>query len=639
MLQTSIDFLERYTPVGDIIVLAGCFIFTILIRTAYIKKTRNFNILRDMIIMLALASVFHVFFHISLDHVGSIPVIFIYAGLIAVHFCVFSIMWLFILYMREPIHLEAKIMQIYSVLGTIGFVAIISYDILGALFQFGFYIDYSGEVHDFYPAFNIAYGYFVLLIASMIFLYRGRIFKQIRHALVCTMTISVIMIVIQNLFGEESFTMSTFIFPVFALLYLMHSNPYDIESGALGYDAFEDMIGSFFEKGERCFLMSLYMPDFDKGNRTYPLTMIETIRYFYTDFFKGAKMFKFSGGHLMLVIDIKKNPDYELMSQKMIDEFYKVYPLYNRDYKIVTTMTWDKISENQDYAGFIGYLHDNMSINSIYRAGSNDVMAYTDSKYILAELEDINLKKDLNDPRVLVYCQPVYDIKTGKYTTAEALMRLKLPKLGMVYPDKFIPIAERNGYINVLTQIILSKTCHRIKDFCENGYELSRISVNFSAFDVINDNFCKTVKTIICDSGISFDKIAIEITETQNDENFELIKSRISDLQSSGIKFYLDDFGTGYSNFERIMEIPFDIIKFDRSMVTGSGTDVKFRNMVSHLAGMFSEMDYSVLYEGIESDDDEARCMDMYARYLQGYKYSKPIPIESLSEYFEKKPV
>ena len=88
---------------------------------------------------------------------------------------------------------------------------------------------------------------------------------------------------------------------------------------------------------------------------------------------------------------------------------------------------------------------------------------------------------------------------------------------------------------------------------------------------------------------------------------------------------------------ERIMELPFDIIKFVRSLVIASNTDDKIRQMVGHLAKMFSEMNYAVLYEGVEDQNDEKRCIDMNARYLQGYKYSRPIPIERLTEFFERK--
>ena len=115
-----------------------------------------------------------------------------------------------------------------------------------------------------------------------------------------------------------------------------------------------------------------------------------------------------------------------------------------------------------------------------------------------------------------------------------------------------------------------------------------------------------------------------------------VMKNMINDLKDNGIKFYLDDFGTGYSNMERIMELPFDIIKFDRSLVIASDHNPRSRKMVASLANMFDDLNYSVLYEGVETDSDEERCKSMSASYLQGYKYSRPIPIIELKKFFSK---
>ena len=84
------------------------------------------------------------------------------------------------------------------------------------------------------------------------------------------------------------------------------------------------------------------------------------------------------------------------------------------------------------------------------------------------------------------------------------------------------------------------------------------------------------------------------------------------------------------------MALPFDIIKFDRSLVTASGDSPRSRQIVGALANMFSELNYSVLYEGVEKDSDEAMCRDMRATYLQGYKYARPVPIERLRDYLDR---
>ena len=215
-------------------------------------------------------------------------------------------------------------------------------------------------------------------------------------------------------------------------------------------------------------------------------------------------------------------------------------------------------------------------------------------------------------------------------------MRLKLEETGMVFPDQFIPLAEEHGYIHVLTEIILHKTCQEIRRLTEEGFLIKRVSVNVSVLELKDGNFCRDITRIIGDNMIPGEKVAIELTESNSEADHMIMKEKIEELRGKGIQFYLDDFGTGYSNMERIMELPFDIIKFDRSMVIASGTDERSENIVQSLARMFKDMKYSILYEGVEDEKDEERCKAMSATYLQGYKYSRPVPIEQLREFIPK---
>ena len=168
------------------------------------------------------------------------------------------------------------------------------------------------------------------------------------------------------------------------------------------------------------------------------------------------------------------------------------------------------------------------------------------------------------------------------------------------------------------------------------GFNFKRISVNVSALELKDESFCKDIIEIIKNNDIPGDKIAIELTESTSELDFDIMKKRINILKNEGIKFYLDDFGTGYSNMERIIELPFDIIKFDRSMVIASGVNDRSLSIVKNLARMFSDLEYSVLYEGIEDSKDEDRCVAMAAKYLQGYKYSRPILVDNLREFFKQ---
>ena len=309
---------------------------------------------------------------------------------------------------------------------------------------------------------------------------------------------------------------------------------------------------------------------------------------------------------------------------------------YSYDYRIILGQSMDEISLKNEYVSFIRDMERRMKPGEVHIVDNTDVSSFHENEYILGQLADICQKRDLDDPRVLVYCQPVYSLKAGRYDTAETLMRLTLPDTGMVPPYKFIGPAEDNGYIHTLTEIILKKTCDEIAKLVDEGYSFKRLSVNLSMLDLreekMSDNFMK----IIEDSHIPEDKIAFEITESQSEYDFLVVKSKINELRRHGIMFYLDDFGTGYSNMERILELPFDIIKFDKSLVAASDTDERSEKMVGSLAELFAKLNYAVLYEGIENQEDEERCRHMSASYLQGYKYSKPVPIAQLREFFDK---
>lgn len=262
---------------------------------------------------------------------------------------------------------------------------------------------------------------------------------------------------------------------------------------------------------------------------------------------------------MILTVPKKSNSDYQQSIDDIVNNFRQnIHEEFNIDYKVIMMETSEKIVNINDYMKIIDYIEENMNINELHTVSENDVKNYYNNNYILSQLEDIVMKKDLNDDRVLVYCQPVFNLLTNSYDTAEALMRLKLDKIGMVFPDQFIPLAEQYNMIHTLSMIILNKTCYAVHEIICEHYEINRVSVNFSALDIKYEKFCQEVQDIIEQNDIPYDKIAVEITESRCEADFNLMRQKVTQLQELGIKFYLDDFGTGYSNFERIMEIPFN---------------------------------------------------------------------------------
>ena len=140
------------------------------------------------------------------------------------------------------------------------------------------------------------------------------------------------------------------------------------------------------------------------------------------------------------------------------------------------------------------YFSEKVAQNSYRVFGEEDYQTYKEMHYVKSQLKDIAEHGSLDDERILVYCQPVRNVHTGTYDTAESLMRLRLPQTGLVFPDRFIPLAEKYGYIHRLSMIILNKTCRQIKQMQDEGYQISRVSVNLSVEELGEKDFMEEFK-------------------------------------------------------------------------------------------------------------------------------------------------
>ena len=629
-------YFNNYYPMGDVMVIAICVIIFILIGFSYVRKSRSFLYFIFINVTILLAAFVNIIYHVKYitNITGDYTAVYILR--ILYHALLFSTLLLYVVYITEVLRLEISKKYPVVTMSIIVFIIAVVSDIVKTMSGKGYVITSQGLMTSGRDLFLYGYLGFVVIILFLMIVYRKRLYKRVMSGFYGTMIVSFVMLVIQNRYNQTSYTVGTFLFPTIAMLYIIHSNPYDISMGAIDVRAMEDMIRFNYERKRELIIMSLLLEEFNGEGKTFPTEIQGIIRKFSGDYFKGAVLFQINNGNMMLLAKKKSNPDYENKINKLLNAFMVEYEKYRFDYKIIFGESVDEVSRRNEYVNFLDSIYRNMHINSVHMIDYDDVVSFNKYEEILEELEDIYRAKNLRDPRVLVYCQPVFNIKTGKYDTAEALMRLKLSNIGMVFPDQFIPLAEEKGYIHVLTEIILQKTCDEIKYLIQENYDVRRISVNVSVMELKDDHFCDDISGIIRNSGIPDEKIAIEITETQTESDFLVIKSRINELKDHGIKFYLDDFGTGYSNMERIMELPFDIIKFDRSLVLASGSDNRSEKMVGSLANMFKDLDYSVLYEGVENENDEEMCINMAASYLQGYKYSKPIPIIDLKNFFSK---
>ena len=632
-MGTQIYF-DNYSPVGDITVMAMCMAIFALLAGSYIKKNRNSGVFLNIVIYLLLSAIADMVYHVAygritdgdFTHVNIIRIIY--------HALLFSNLLLYVVYIVSLLDLKGKRKHLIMLTTILLYVSVIVLDILFSVTGAGIGADPADHFAGVANVFLAGYILFLVLIIILTLRFSRNLYKRVMIGFYGTIAISLIILVLQARHNQNSFTVVSFLPPTVAILYLLHSNPIDAKLGAADEDSLKDTI-NFYRRIKKKFLfVSLHLRELDLENARLPEDIQEMIRDTAGRVFKIGSLYQLSAGHFIFIARKDRNMDYMEKCKAMLGTVREKLDSHSYSYRIVVGESIDEISKKNEYEAFIRDIERRMASTGIHIVKEGDVSRFRENEYILEQLKDISQKKDPDDPRVLAYCQPVYSLKTGKYDTAETLMRLNLPEMGLVPPYKFISVAEENSYIHVLTGIILKKTCDEIRRLMEEGYDFKRLSVNLSILDLRDEKLSEKVMDIIREAGIPEEKIAFEITESQTEYDFIMAKSMIYELKEHGIKFYLDDFGTGYSNMERILELPFDIIKFDRSLVIASDSDARSQKMVGSLAGLFSQLDYSILYEGIEDQDDEERCRDMSASYLQGYKYSRPVPIGELRHFF-----
>lgn len=238
------------------------------------------------------------------------------------------------------------------------------------------------------------------------------------------------------------------------------------------------------------------------------------------------------------------------------------------------------------------------------------------------------IRKAIKEDGFEIRYQPIYSSYDKKFVSAEALIRFKKNnKLGYVSPEEFIPLAEEKGLINDIGEIMLNKVCSFSKKnkLWEKGVKY--IEVNLSGLQCSEYMLPTQINNIINTYEIPPSFINLEITETAAVEAGELLDKNITKLKNFGFTFSMDDFGTGYSNLAKMAELPYSLIKIDKSLVWGyfDQNNKKGKALLENVVKMILDMGFKIVAEGVENKEMAETLINMKVNYLQGYYYSKPI--------------
>lgn len=231
-----------------------------------------------------------------------------------------------------------------------------------------------------------------------------------------------------------------------------------------------------------------------------------------------------------------------------------------------------------------------------------------------------------------VYYQPIYSLDTGKVNSAEALIRLFDEEEGMIFPDEFISISEKNGAIIRIGEYVLKSVCEFIKANDLKKYGIQYIEINLSVAQCLQEKLEEKFSQILEEYNVSPEYINLEITESIAANPIYFLEENMNKLISKGFRFSLDDFGTGFSNMSSIVDFPFSIVKIDRTIINGLDSP-KTQILIKNIISMLKKMNLEIVAEGVETIEQLNMLKDMNCNYIQGYFFSKPI---MKNEFLEK---
>lgn len=245
------------------------------------------------------------------------------------------------------------------------------------------------------------------------------------------------------------------------------------------------------------------------------------------------------------------------------------------------------------------------------------------------------IKQALRKQTFQIYYQPIYSTTEKKIISAEALIRLQDEELGFISPEEFIPLAEEDGSILEIGDYVLESVCRFIKENNLVDLGISYIEINVSVIQCMHQDLPEKVLEMIRQYNLEPSVINLEITETATADLPKLLFLNMEKLLKENVTFSLDDYGTGLSTIGYIIDLPFRIVKLDKSIIWSAFKKEKARIVLEHTIAMIRNLQMKIVAEGVETEQQAHELTKMGVEYLQGYYYSKPIPEQDFLQYLK----
>ncbi|NSL51951.1 bifunctional diguanylate cyclase/phosphodiesterase [Calidifontibacillus erzurumensis] len=278
-----------------------------------------------------------------------------------------------------------------------------------------------------------------------------------------------------------------------------------------------------------------------------------------------------------------------------------------------------------------------LAMHEAKKNGQSVMVYHPDMNKELMEnlLLENDLRQALDRNEMVLHYQPQVNIETGEIIGVEALVRWNHHKKGMIWPSKFIPIAEETGLILPIGTWVLEHACKQLKKWHENGYTQLKLSVNLSLRQLFQEDLVETVAKVLKETKIKPEQLELEITESMTG-NTERVIAILQSLKKLGVRISVDDFGTGYSSLSYLYSFPIDQLKIDRSFIMNLFEEEN-KVIVSTIISMGQNLGLDLIAEGVETIEQIEFLRTYQCVGVQGYLISRPLPADELEQLLSKK--
>lgn len=423
------------------------------------------------------------------------------------------------------------------------------------------------------------------------------------------------------------------------ILYLKLENPeqnLDRRTGMFNQNAFSEYTQQLFVEGKDFSVLCLYFEGLFHQSAKDDINedvRIQISRYLLN--IPGARVFKNAEDEAVLLFENSEDAG-EVVERIKI----RFNDKWGRDGSVVLRL-------QGIYVPRLSIISDSLDLPYLLRYVRENRRKYTENDFVTVEEAMVSdmyqeqvterlILSAIENGRIEVFYQPIYSVKEQRFTCAEALVRMRDEEGNLIPPIQFIEVAEKNGLIIKVGEIVFEKVCRLIKeqDICRYG--MKYIEINLSVIQCAYSKLAENFIRIMQDYGVEPDCINLEITESASLSAKNILLENMRSLMDYGVKFSLDDFGTGQSNLNYIVDMPVSIVKFDRDMSSAYFENGKAKYVMDAAMHMIQGMNLDIVSEGIETKEQFEIMRKLGISYIQGYYFSKPLPEEEFLRFVER---